>query len=71
MIEVSDSISSGLRTAVVRGDRGRLKQIVVNLLDNAIRFTPGGGTITCSTGSIGWYRRAPGRMAERVSGCRL
>ncbi len=62
---------SGLRTAVVRGDRGRLKQIVVNLLDNAIRFTPGGGTITCSTGSIGWTRRAPGRMAERVSGCRL
>jgi len=37
---------SGLGRAMVRGDQARLKQIVVNLLDNAIRFTPAGGTIT-------------------------
>jgi two-component system phosphate regulon sensor histidine kinase PhoR len=30
---------------VVRGDRGRLKQVIVNLLDNAIRFTPRGGKV--------------------------
>jgi len=30
----------------VQGDRARLKQIVVNLLDNAIKYTPPGGNVT-------------------------
>jgi signal transduction histidine kinase len=38
---------------IVRGDRGRLKQVIVNLLDNAIRFTPRGGTVTLRTGKSG------------------
>jgi len=38
--------TSGLEPLVVRGDRGRLKQVIVNLLDNAIRFTPRGGSVT-------------------------
>ncbi len=41
-ISVQCKSSSGV---LVQGDRARLKQVVVNLLDNAIKYTPGGGSI--------------------------
>ena len=41
--------TSSLSTAVILGDQSRLKQIIVNLLDNAIRFTGPGGTVALQT----------------------
>ncbi len=40
---------SALQKTVIRGDRARLKQIIVNLLDNAIRYTLPGGTVSLRT----------------------
>ena len=42
---------STLQKALIRGDRARLKQVIVNLLDNAIRFTKRGGTVRLRTGA--------------------
>ncbi len=63
---VADSAAEGLRSqieaqelslllalhrATVRGDKDRLHQVVTNLLTNAIKFTPVGGSITLSVRS--------------------
>jgi signal transduction histidine kinase len=41
---------SGLR---VRGDRDRVRQILLNLLSNAVKYTDSGGEVVMSTGSDG------------------
>jgi heavy metal sensor kinase len=40
------SIEIDTTTATMCGEAARIKQIIVNLLDNAIRFTPAGGTVS-------------------------
>ncbi len=41
------------RSVIVTGDRARLKQVVVNLLDNAIKYTPSGGSVRLKVASRG------------------
>src|SRR3954468_13908812 len=38
--------------AVVEGDAGRLEQVIGNLLNNAIKYSPAGGTITVSSAAL-------------------
>lgn len=36
----------------VLADRDRIGEVVLNLIHNALRFTPGGGTVTITTGTV-------------------
>jgi signal transduction histidine kinase len=51
----------------VAGDASQIRQVLGNLLDNAIRFTPSGGLVTVSIGIDGERREAILTVAD--TGC--
>ena len=50
-VRLQNSVSPGLPQ--VRADRGQIVRVLVNLLNNAVRHTPGGGEVTLNARSEG------------------
>jgi signal transduction histidine kinase len=61
------AIAPGRRGAAVFANTAKLLQVVLNLLDNAVKFTPPGGTITISWEVVAAAEGRSERIAIRVA----
>lgn len=57
-----------LDTLVIHGDRDRLKQLMLILLDNAIRYTPDGGTVEIAVQQVRERHLVPRHFSRHVPG---
>jgi signal transduction histidine kinase len=64
---IAIEIEPGRRGAAVSANAAKLLQVVLNLLDNAVKFTPPGGTITISWEVFAAADRLSERIAIRVA----
>jgi signal transduction histidine kinase len=60
------SVECRLTEVEILGDPGRLHEVIVNLLTNAVKFTPAGGRVTVETGPHG--NRATLRVCDTGQG---
>ena len=72
-LTITNAVSGGAADLPYSGDEGRVRQIVVNLLTNAIKFTEAGGLVTISggTGDRSLARHLKDRVRGSTSGSRI
>jgi signal transduction histidine kinase/ActR/RegA family two-component response regulator len=54
--KIALDVSVGVRPAMTSGDPDRLQQVVWNVLSNAVKFTPAGGSVTVRLDEADGYR---------------
>ena len=52
-----DLLLAGRDSAVVQGDRVKLRQLFLNVLDNAVKYTPSEGTVTVDVSRVPAYAK--------------
>jgi signal transduction histidine kinase len=61
--------NGGSEPILVGGDRDKLKQVILNLLENALKFTPPGGKVTAKAAQEEYQGQAKAIIEMRDSGC--